>query len=148
MSFVKDLEAEYLSAYKSHNEIKVAVLRMVKTAIKHTSIELRREPNDLEVLEIITKQVKQRKESIALYTQAGRKELAEREQAEMKILAQYLPAPLSAQELENAVNAAIDSIGASSMADMGAVMAQLTSEYKGQIDGKKASALVRSKLSS
>lgn len=146
MSLLTTLEADYITAYKAKDEIKVAVLRMLKTAIKNKSVELGHEPDDAQVLDLISKQVKQRKESIDQFTKAGRMELAEREQRELEALSEYMPTPLTDDELVAAIDEIVDASGASSMADMGKVMGELNSRYKGRVDGKKASGLVRSKL--
>lgn len=146
MSLLNAIEKDYLTAYKARDEVRVAVLRMLKTAIKNAAVELRREPNDGEVLDLVARQLKQRKESIEQFTKGGRPELAERERLEMEVLQGYLPTQLNPEELECAVDAIIAQTGASGMKDMGRVMQALTAKHKGQIDGKAASALVRARL--
>lgn len=148
MSLLATVEADYITAYKAKDEVKVAVLRLLKTAIKNMSVELRAEPDDAQVLDLIAKQVKQRKESIEQFTKAGRSDLAGREQLELEALSEYMPAQLTDQELVAAIEDIAATFGASSMADMGKVMGELNSRYKGRVDGKKASGLVRSKLTS
>jgi uncharacterized protein YqeY len=146
MSLLKAIEKDYLSAYKAKEDVKVAVLRMLKTAIKNASIELRRDPTDDEVLDLVARQLKQRKESIDQYTKGGRPELAEQERLEMVVLQSYMPVQLTAEELERAIDAVVAETGASEMKDMGRVMQALQAKHKGQIDGKTASALVRARL--
>ena len=148
MSLLKTVETDYITAYKAKDEVKVAVLRMLKTAIKNKSVELGHEPDDDGVLELIAKQVKQRKESIDQFTKAGRKDLSDREELELAALSAYMPAELTDAELADAIDALIASTGAAAMADMGKVMGALSAHYKGRFDGKKASGLVRSKLTS
>lgn len=148
MELSSRLEEEYLQAYKSKDSIKVAVLRMVKTAIKNKQVELGRAPNSAELLELLGKEAKKRQESIDLYNQAGRTDLAEKETRELGILKEYLPAPLTEQELLQIVDAAISTLGAVGMKDMGRVMQAVMEENKGRVDGKALSTLVRTRLSS
>ncbi|MBU1248072.1 MAG: GatB/YqeY domain-containing protein [Proteobacteria bacterium] len=146
MSLLKTIEADYIIAYKAKNEVKVAVLRMLKTAIKNKSVELKGDPDDDAVLDLITRQVKQHKDSIDQFSKAGRTDLADREKLELASLSEYMPSQLTDEELGAAIDALIASTGAASMADMGKVMGALSAQYKGRIDGKKASDLVRLKL--
>ncbi|MGE4293233.1 MAG: GatB/YqeY domain-containing protein [Desulfovibrio sp.] len=146
MSLLKAIEKDYLTAYKAKEDVKVAVLRILKTAIKNACVELRREPDDDEVLDLIARQLKQRKESIEQFTKGGRPELAEQERLEMVVLQEYLPVQLGPEELERAVDAVVAETGASGMKDMGRVMQALLAKHKGQVDGKIASALVRARL--
>ncbi|EPR42239.1 GatB/YqeY family protein [Desulfovibrio sp. X2] len=147
MSLQQTIESDFITAYKARQEIRVAVLRMLKTALKNRQVELLRELGDADVLDVIAKQAKQRKESIEQFDAAGRKDLADRERAELEFLEAYLPRQLSDEELAAAVDAAVAEVGASGMKDMGAVMKALMAAHKGQFDGAKASAAVRSKLS-
>lgn len=148
MSLGDRIEKEFLAAYKAHDEVRVAVLRMLKTAIKNRQVELLRPLSDDEVLEVIARQVKQRQESVDQFRQAGREEMARREEAEMLELRAYLPAQLSAEETAAAVDAAIAATGAAAMKDMGRVMQALMAAHKGRIDGKAAGELVKARLSS
>lgn len=146
MSLQTTVEKDFLTAYKAKEDVKVAVLRMLKTAIKNAMVELRRDLNDDEVLDLIAKQVKQRKESIEQFTKGGRPELAAQEQLEMDALQAYLPTQLSDEELEIAIDAIIVEMGVSDIKEMGRVMQALLAKHKGQVDGKKASTLVRDRL--
>ncbi len=146
MALLEIVETDYITAYKAREEVKVAVLRLLKTAIKHKSVELKRELDDDEVLDLIFKQVKQRKESIDIFTKAGRIDLVDREQLELKALNHYLPAQLLDHELASFVDEIVIKVGAKSMSDMGKVMGALSVQFKGRFDGKKASDLVRSRL--
>ncbi len=140
------IEGDFIAAYKAKREIEVSVLRMLKTALKNLAVELRREPEDGEVLETVLRQVKQRKESIEQFRAAGREDLAAREEAELAVLGGYLPEPLTAEQTEALVDATIAELGAAGMKDMGRVMGAITAAYKGRVDGKALSALVRAKL--
>ncbi|BDQ36256.1 aspartyl-tRNA amidotransferase subunit B [Pseudodesulfovibrio nedwellii] len=148
MSLSQQIDKDYIEAYKAKSTVKVAVLRHLKTAIKNRMVEERSDglPDDV-VLDLIAKQVKQRKDSFDQYTKAGRDDLAKIEAEELVALDSYLPQSLSDEELEVAIEKAIADLGASSMADMGKVMQAVLGAHKGQVDGKKASGLVKSKLS-
>ncbi|WP_028577081.1 GatB/YqeY domain-containing protein [Desulfomicrobium escambiense] len=148
MSLSERIEKDYVAAFKAKRTDEVAVLRMLKAAVKNKQVELRRELADNEILDVVAKQVKQRQESIDQFRAAGRVDLAEIEERELLILRTYLPTALSPAELEEAVSMTIQALGASGMKDMGRVMNAILGEYAGRIDGKELSALVRAKLSS
>ena len=148
MSLSKQIDKDYIEAYKAKATVKVAVLRHLKTAIKNRMVEDKvTDLSDEIVLDLIAKQVKQRKDSFEQYTKAGRGDLAQVEAQELVELEVYLPKQLSDEELGVAIDKAIADVGASSMADMGKVMQAVLGAYTGQIDGKKASGLVKAKLS-
>lgn len=142
----QQIESDFIAAYKAKDEVRVTVLRMLKTAIKNRQVELKGEPGDDEVLDLVARQLKQRKESIDQFRAAGRDDLAVKEEAEEVILREYMPEPLSAEEVEALVDATIAELGAEGMKDMGRVMGVITSAHKGRVDGKALSTLVRSKL--
>ncbi|MBN2140706.1 MAG: GatB/YqeY domain-containing protein [Desulfovibrionaceae bacterium] len=142
------LEKDYISSYKARDAVRVAVLRLLKTAIKNQEIELRRELTEDEVLDALAKQVKQRRESIEQYAKAGRTDLVQAESRELEVLSGYLPSPLSEEDLRAAVDQAVAELGASGLKDMGRVMQELLNSHKGRVDGKKASQVVRSRLAS
>lgn len=146
MSLQSQIDKDYIAAYKAKETVKVAVLRHLKTAIKNRVVELGQELSDDDVMDLIAKQAKQRRDSIDQYNKANRPELAEVEAAELVELEAYMPTQLSEDELKAAIDVAVDAIGASGMQDMGKVMQQLMQTHKGQIDGKLASALVRARL--
>jgi uncharacterized protein YqeY len=148
MSLSEGIEKDYVAAFKAKRTDEVAVLRMLKAAVKNKQVELRRELADNEILDVVAKQVKQRQESIDQFRAAGRVDLAEIEERELLILRTYLPTALSLAELEEAVMTTIQALGASGMKDMGRVMNAILGEYAGRIDGKELSALVRARLSS
>jgi uncharacterized protein YqeY len=148
MSLSARIEKDYLTAFKAKKTDEVAVLRMLKAAVKNKQVDLRRELTDSEILDVVAKQVKQRQESIDQFRAAGRIDLAEIEEREHLILRAYLPTALSPQELEEAVAMTIQTLAASGMKDMGKVMNAILGEHAGRVDGKELSALVRAKLSS
>lgn len=150
MSLYEQIEAEYLQAYKAHENEKVGVLRLLKSAVKNRLVELKRPGGSLtdqEMLEVILKQAKQRTDSIEQYEAAGRQDLAEKEALELKILQSWLPKPLSRDELVNSIHDIIRETGASGSRDMGKVMKELGSRFAGRIDGKDAAAMAREILS-
>jgi len=148
MSLSERIEKDYVTAFKAKKTDEVAVLRMLKAAVKNKQVELRRELADNEILDVVAKQVKQRQESIDQFRAAGRIDLSEIEERELLILRAYLPTALSPAQLEEAVNVTIQTLGASGMKDMGKVMNAILGEHAGRVDGKELSALVRAKLSS
>lgn len=149
MTLAERVEKDFLTAYKAKDELTTSVLRMLKTAMKNRLVELIR-PNgtlgDEEVMEIILKQVKQRRESVEQFQAAGRKEMADREAAEIVVLEGFLPTPLTPEETAAAVDAAIAETGAASLKDMGRVMQVLSAAYKGRVDGSVLSGLVKARL--
>jgi hypothetical protein len=148
MSDLSDkIERDYIEAYKAKDTEKVAVLRMLKAAIKNKQVDLGREPDDAEVRGILTTQLKQRRESFEQYEAAGRDDLAEKELRETRIIEIYLPPPMSDDELQRLVDQAVRDLGAADMKDMGRVMQKIMPECKGRVDGKKVSEAVRAKLS-
>ena len=151
MSLNARIEQEYLVAYKTKDSLRLSVLRLLKTAAKNLLVELKRpggELSDAEWCAVLVKQAKQRQDSIEQFRAASRHDLADKEEAELRILQDYLPKPLSPEELDAAISAAIAETGASSPKDMGRVMQKLTTEHAGRVDGKSLSALVRARLAS
>ncbi len=148
MSLIEQIDKDYIAAYKAKDDVKKTVLRHLKTAIKNRIVELKgAELSDDDVLDLVAKQIKQRKDAIEQYTAANRPELAEVEAIEAEALSEYMPAQLSQEDLEVAVDKAIADLGASSMQEMGKVMQAIMAAHKGQVDGKALSSLVRSRLS-
>jgi len=142
------IESDYIVAYKAKDTVRLAVLRHLKTAAKNRAVEALRPLTDDDLLEIIARQIKQRRESIDQYEKHGRTELAAVEAAELVVLQDYMPTALSDAELAEAIERFVAETGAQGPKDMGKVMQALTQAYKGRYDGKKASEAVRAKLSS
>lgn len=147
MSLTETLDLDYKTALKAKDEIKIAALRMLKTAIKNKEVDLRHKLQDDEIVTVILSQAKQRRDSIAQFQAGGREDLVKREEAELAILETYLPAQLDPQSLDLAVDKIIAELGASSPKDLGRIMKTLMSRFAGQIDGKIAGELVKRKLS-
>ena len=134
------------TAMKSGDKAKVGTLRLVNAAIQTAEIEAKTMINDAAVIAVMTKMVKQRRDSIAQFTSGGRPDLAAIEQAEIAIIEAYLPKQMDDASVTAAIAAAIAETGAASPKDMGKVMGILKAKYAGQMDFQKASAAVKTKL--
>ena len=143
------IQKDLVQGMKDHQEHTVSALRSVKTAIMEvkTAPGGKKELEDGDIIKIIQKLVKQRKESMDIYSQAGRNELADNEQQEMLVLMDYLPKTLTESEVEEIVAKTIADLGATTMKDMGKVMGFISKTYAGQVDGSIVSRIVKSKLS-
>jgi hypothetical protein len=138
-------------ATKAQDKRRMATLRLIQAALKDRDIAGRTDGrdagvSDAEILDVLSKMVKQRRESIGIYESAGRMELAEREKEEVEIIESYMPKQLSEEETAAAVEAVISETGAASIKDMGRVMGELKKRHAGQMDFAKAGALVKEKL--
>ena len=138
-------------AMKDKDTLRVSTLRLVNAAIKEREITLRTNEDsagidDGEVLQILSKMVKQRDDSVKAYDEAGREDLAARERSEIKVIREFLPKPLSEDEMAKAVEEAIKETSASSIKDMGKVMGALKSKYTGRMDFGAAGASVKAAL--
>jgi uncharacterized protein YqeY len=137
---------------KSGDKRRVSTLRLMNSAIKEKDIAGRTEGHasavtpEAGLTELFAKMVKQRQESVAIYEQGGRPELAQAEREEIEIIQSFMPKQLSEEEARAAVSEAIRAVGAASVKDMGRVMAELKSRYAGQIDMAKAVAIVKAQL--
>jgi uncharacterized protein YqeY len=146
------LNAAIKDAMKAGDKARLSTLRLMTAAIKDKDIASRTEGHDSAVtpesglIELFAKMVKQRQESIAVYEQGGRPELAEKEREEIAVIQSYMPKQMSEDEARAAVAAVIAAVGASSVKDMGKVMAELKAKYAGQMDMAKAGAIVKSLL--
>ena len=141
------IQQDLVFAMKNRQENSVCALRSVKTAIQNEKVNgIYHELSDDDIVKIIQKLVKQRQESIDIYSQAGRHELADKEQQEMFVLKNYLPKTLTDEELFSAIDGIIVETGASSMKDMGRVMKTLGERYPNRYDGKTASVYIKGKL--
>ena len=150
-----DMQTRITTALKAAMKEKAAerlsTLRLINAAIKDKDIALRGEANeegvtDADVMAILGKMVKQRQESARAYEEGGRLDLAEREQAEIEVIRDFLPRPLSEAEIRKAVEAAITETDASSIRDMGRVIGTLKSRYTGQMDFGQVGPMVRDRL--
>lgn len=137
------LEAAMRDAMRARADQRVQTLRMAMSAAHNRRIALGRDLTDDEVVDVLTKQVKQRRESIEMYRSAGRDDRAAAEEAEAAILAEFLPEQLDEAAIEDLARAAIAETGASSPADMGRVMGRLSPQTRGRADGRLVSDVVR-----
>ena len=142
------LQHDLHAAMRAREEVRVATLRMTLTAISNEEVSgtTARELSDEETLKVVAKEAKKRKESATAYRDAGRPELAEREEAELAVLETYLPAQLGDDELTAIVDRAIEQVGATSMAQMGQVMKAAQTEAAGRADGGAIAAKVKARL--
>ncbi|MCT4559643.1 MAG: GatB/YqeY domain-containing protein [Pelagimonas sp.] len=140
-------------AMKNKESARLSTLRLINAAIKDRDIALRAEQGeegavaDAEILSILGKMVKQRRESAKTYEEGGRLDLAEREIAEIAVIEEFLPTALTESEIAHAIKAAVEEVGADSIRDMGRVMGVLKGKYTGQMDFGAAGALVKAQLS-
>jgi len=137
------LESAMHDAMRARDEQRTQTLRMALAAAQNQRIAKRRDLTDEEVTDVLTRQVKQRRESIAMFRDAGREDRAAAEEAEAAILAEFLPDQLSEAAIETMARAAIAETGASGPGDLGRVMGRLSSETKGRADGRQVSEVVR-----
>ena len=147
----EDLKAAQIASMKAGEKEKLAAVRLILAKLKDRDIELRTQSapsdDDAVVVEVLQKMVKQRRESIALYEQGGRQELADQEKSELAVIEGFLPAQMSEEETNAAIEAIKAEMGASSVKDMGRVMAELKARHAASLDMSKASALVKAALS-
>jgi uncharacterized protein YqeY len=148
MTLQDRIESAMRDSMRARDERRTQTLRMAMSAAHNRQIELGKALTDEDYVEILGKQVKQRRESIEAFRSGGREAMADNEEAEAAILAEFLPEPLSGEELESLVRAAIAETGAASPADLGKVMGRVVPQTKGRADGKAVSDLVRRLLGS
>ncbi len=151
MSLRETISQALKSAMKSRDTDRLATLRLINAAIKDREIAARgatevQELTDADLTAVLTRMVKQRRESARAYEEAARLDLAEKERAEIAVIEDFLPRQITGEDMEAAVASVIAATGASSVRDIGTVMAALKSGYAGQMDFGKAGALVKEKL--
>jgi len=140
------LSEDLKQAMKEKDKLRLSVIRMVRAAIKNAEIEKRRPLNEDEIIDVLSRELKQRQESLQEFEKAGRQDLSEQVQQEIQILRQYLPEPLDDQALQELVKEAIQAVGAISKRDLGKVMSYLMPKVKGRADGKKVNQMVQQQL--
>jgi uncharacterized protein YqeY len=141
------LQEEMKATMKSGDKDKLSTIRMLISEIKKVQIDSKKELSDEEIISILQKYIKQRKEAYTQYEQAGRKDLAEKELKEIEIVQLFLPPPLSEEELIKIVEETIQEVGASSIKDMGKVVKAVMDKVKGRAEGSLISKIVKEKLS-
>ena len=144
------LTQDLKEAMRAGDKRRISTVRLIQAALKDKDIEARGagrgQTSDEDILALLQKMIKQRQESIAIYEQAGRQELAQQEREEAEIIQSYLPKQMDEAETAAAVDAAIAETGAASMKDMGKVVGALRGRYAGRMDFSRASALVKERL--
>lgn len=146
MSLKTQLTEDMKTAMRAKDQVSLSTIRLINAAIKQFEVDERTEADDAKVISILTKMVKQRKDSAKIYTEAGRQDLADKENAEIEILNRYLPQMMSAEEIKTVVEAVIAETGASGMADMGKVMGVLKTRLAGKADMGEVNKVLKAAL--
>jgi len=147
MPIVEKVEKDLVVALKAQETLKLSVLRMIKAALMNKKVELGKAVEDTEALAVLRTLAKQRRESVEAFRKGGRHDLADKEEAEIKIVEAYLPAAASEEEIDAAIAAALAETGASTAKDMGKVMKMAMAKLAGKnVDGKRVNEKVRAKL--
>ena len=146
MLLKEQLTADMKDAMKNKEKDRLAVIRMVRGAIRQQEIDGQKELGEEDVIAVISKEVKMRRDSIEEFQKGGREDLVEKTQAEIDVLMPYLPAQLSEEEVKELVKAAVEQTGAATPKDMGKVMGVLMPKVKGRADGKMVNNIVKSFL--
>lgn len=141
------IQEDVKNAMRAHQREQLATLRLITAAIKQKEVDERIDLNDEQVLAVLDKMVKQRRESLEQYQKAGRDDLAEKEQFELDLIQTYLPEQLGEDELADLIRSVITELGASSIRDMGPVMNALRGQVQGRADMKAVSQAVKDQLS-
>ena len=147
MTLKAQLTEDMKTAMRAKDSTSLSTIRLVNAAIKQYEVDERNEADDARVVAILTKMIKQRKDSAQIYADAGRADLADKENAEINVLNRYMPAMMSADEIQAAVAAAIADSGAAGIADMGKVMGLLKTRLAGQADMAAVSQVLKAALS-
>ncbi|MGH9431668.1 MAG: GatB/YqeY domain-containing protein [Terriglobia bacterium] len=147
MSLVKQIDSDLMTAMKSREDLRLSVLRMMKSALKLKQVESGTPLEDAEAMVVLRTLVKRGREAAVLFRDAGRAELADKEEAEIKVIEAYLPAAASDAELDAAISAALAETGATGAKEIGKVMKAAMAKLAGKsVDGKRVNELVRAKL--
>ena len=147
MSLSQQLNEAMKEAMRAKDSLRLNTIRQIRTSVKNKEIDERRELDDQEIIGVISTLVKQRKESAQLYREGGRPDLAVKEEQEMAVLQEFLPAQLGEEEIRSIIEEAVTETGAASMKDMGKVMKVVTGRTLGRADGRLVSDLVKVRLS-
>lgn len=144
---VENIQSDLKQAQLARDEIVVSTLRMLLAEIHNTQIQKGQDLSDQDVITVLQRETKKRKEAAAGFRLGGREESAQKEEAELKVLQKYLPAEMPHEELTKIVESTINEMGATTISDMGKVMSAVMERVKGQADGGTVSSLVKEKLS-
>jgi len=146
-SFRQTLEKEVNAAAKARDRERLSALRMVMAALHNREIDLRRGLTEVEVLQLLSGLVKQRRDSIEQFAKGGREDLVAKETRELKVIQEFLPAQMTEEEVVREIDQAVSEVGASSVRDMGKVMKILLQKLAGKVDGKVLNEKVKARLS-
>jgi len=147
MSFKEIVETELMKAAKQQDKVRLSTLRLVKSALHNKEIDLHRDLNETEVMQLLSTMVKQRKDSIEQFSRGGREDLVQKEEQELQIIQAFMPQQLSEEMLDAEIDKAIQEAQATSIKDMGKVMKVLMPKVTGKADGKVVNELLKAKLS-
>jgi uncharacterized protein YqeY len=148
MTIQEKIQSDMAEAMRSKEALRLSVLRMMKSAVKNKEVDKMRPLEEAEALSVLNTLVKQRKDSVEQFRKGGREELATKEEAEIKIIEEYLPAGASDEDIRKAIEEAVQETGAASIKDMGKVMKATMTRLAGKTaDGSRVSQLVKEKLS-
>jgi uncharacterized protein YqeY len=147
MTFKEKIDTQMILAAKMKDKIRLSALRMLKSGLHNREIDLKRELGEAEFLQLLSSMVKQRRDSIEQFARGGRKDLVEKEEAELKVIEEFLPAQLSEEELDATIAEAVREVGAEGVRDMGKVMKVLMPKLTGRADGKAVGEKVKARLS-
>lgn len=145
-SLKQQIQEDMKIALRAHDKQRLGVVRLILAAIKQVEVDERVEVDDARITQILNKMIKQRRDSIAQYDQAKRDDLADQERLEVKIIQTYLPEPLSETDIDRIVSEAITKVGATSVKEMGKVMAELKDKLQGRADMTQISAKIKARL--
>jgi len=146
VSLSERLNEDMKEAMRTKDKFRLSVIRMLRAAVKNAEIERKKQLDDREIEDILSRELKQRKDALAEFEKAGRQDLVDQTNAEIAVISGYLPEPLSEAQIAELVEQAIRETGASGRADMGKVMAVLMPKVKGRADGKTVNRIVQERL--
>ena len=147
MGIYEKVNQEMISAAKEKDKLRLSTVRLIKTALHNREIDLKRPLNDEESLQLLSAMVKQRRDSIEQFTQGGRMDLVEKEEAELKVIRTFMPEQMSVEDIEREIEEAIREADAAGIKDMGKVMKVLMPRLTGKADGKLEGEKVKARLS-
>ncbi|CEH33196.1 GatB/YqeY domain-containing protein [Romboutsia lituseburensis] len=146
MSLKQKLQEDLKSSMKNKDTVRKSVVTLIRASIKQYEVDNRVELDDEDIIDIISKQMKQRRDSLEEFAKANRQDLVSETESEIEVLKEYLPQQLSEEELNKIVKETISELGATSMKDMGKIMSAMMPKVKGRADGKQINELVKANL--
>jgi len=146
MILKEKIQGDFKEAFKGKDAVRLGALKMLRAEIHNAEIAKRKELDDEEIIDVVSREIKKRKDAAALYEQGKRNELVEKEKAEIKVLSVYLPEQISEQEIRDLVKKAVEQTDAKSIKEMGKVMAVLMPQIKGKADNSLVSNIVKEML--